>query len=97
MSVVFGIGSSHDASAALYVGGSLATAIAEERISRVKCDGERLPSLAIDEVLRLAGLARNDVTHIGLLYASYPEEYVTRDSWLEDRNPLCWARQCRRS
>jgi carbamoyltransferase len=84
MPVVLGIGSSHDASAAVYVDGRLAAAIAEERLSRVKCDGERLPSLAIDEVLRLAGLTRRDVTHIGLLYAFYPEEYVVRDSWLKE-------------
>jgi carbamoyltransferase len=84
MSVVLGIGSSHDASAALYVDGMLVAAIAEERMSRVKCDGERLPNLAVDEVLRIAGLARKDVTHIGLLYAFYPEEYVVRDSWLKE-------------
>jgi predicted NodU family carbamoyl transferase len=83
--VMLGISASHDASAALCVDGALVAAIAEERMSRVKCDGEHPPSFVIDEVLRLA---RNDVTDFGLPYASYPEECVTRDSWLKDRNPL---------
>ncbi len=47
MSAVPGIGSSHDASSALFVDGRLTAAFAEGRMSRVKCDGVWLPNFAI--------------------------------------------------
>ena len=94
MTWVLGIGSSHDASAALYRDAELVAAVSEERISRVKCDGERLPEGAIDACLAVAGIARRDVDHIGLLYAFYPEEYVERDSALKEfeRRLSRWAK-----
>jgi predicted NodU family carbamoyl transferase len=50
MSAVPGIGSLHDASAALFVDGRLTAAIAEGRMSRMKCDGMWLPNFSIGSV-----------------------------------------------
>lgn len=76
MSVVLGFScTSHDSSAALFVDGTLVAAIAEERLTRVKCTGKDIPRLAINEVLRQGNVKRSDVTHIGALSGYYPEEY----------------------
>lgn len=47
-------------------------------MSRVKCDGGRLPLLAIDECLRMVGATRGDVDHIASIYGHFPERFVTR-------------------
>lgn len=76
MSTVLGIScTSHDGSAALFIDGKLIASVAEERMDRIKCSGKKLPQLAIDEVLRIGGVTRRDVSHIGLMSGYYPEEY----------------------
>jgi carbamoyltransferase len=52
---ILGISPSHDASAALLHDGTVIAAIAEERLTRIKGDGGRLPRHAIEHVLRIAG------------------------------------------
>ena len=84
MSLVLGIASSHDASACVFRDGKLVSAISEERLSRLKCDGNRMPQDAIDAVLAEAGATRRDVTHIALLHASYPEHYFKRHSAVKE-------------
>jgi carbamoyltransferase len=77
MANVLGISSStHDSSAALFVHGKLVAAISEERLSRIKGDGKNLPQLAIDGVLRMAGLQRRDVDGIGMMMGVVPECYI---------------------
>lgn len=66
---------SHDGSAALLVDGRLVASVAEERMDRIKCSGKKIPQLAIDEVLRLGGLTRQDVDHVAIISGYYPEEY----------------------
>ena len=66
----------HDAAAAVFADGMLLAAIAEERLQRVKCSGSAIPHLAIDEVLRIAGAQRQDVTHIGMLCGHFPRQYI---------------------
>ena len=76
MSTVLGIScTSHDGSAALFIDSKLIASVAEERMDRIKCSGKKLPQLAIDEVLRIGGVTRRDVSHIGLMSGYYPEEY----------------------
>lgn len=70
----------HDASAAVFADGKLVAAIAEERLARVKCLGGLIPQLAIDEVLRMAGATRHDVTHIGMMCGYFPENYLRHPS-----------------
>jgi len=48
-------------------------------MDRIKCSGKKIPERAIDEVLRIGGCTRRDVTDIGALSGYYPEEYF---AWL---------------
>ncbi len=56
----------HDASACLCDDYRLIAAVAEERLTRIKADGGRVPDRAIDEVLAIAGLGRRDVDVVAL-------------------------------
>ena len=78
MALVLGIASSHDASACVFRDGELVAAISEERLSRIKTDGSRLPGLAIDGVLAMAGATRHDVDHVAMIYSHVPEAYCRR-------------------
>jgi carbamoyltransferase len=55
-------------------------AIAEERLTRVKCDGGRLPQRAIDHVLAAAGATRRDVDVVATIYGHFPERYFRRET-----------------
>ncbi len=78
MSIVLGIAASHDASACIFRDGKLVAAVSEERISRIKCDGGRLPRGAIDECLRIAGIARREVDVIASNYDHFSDRYCRR-------------------
>jgi len=52
--------------------------VSEERMSRIKCDGGRMPRGAIDECLRIAGLTRRDVDHIASNYDHFSDRYTNR-------------------
>jgi carbamoyltransferase len=81
---LLGIHSGHESSAVLFKDATLLAAVSDERLSRVKNDGGRLSSLAIDEVLRLAGRSRSDIDSLALLYTFFPEEYFVRETWLKE-------------
>ena len=78
MALVLGFCSSHDASACVFRDGEMVAAISEERLSRIKTDGNRLPQRAIDAVLQMAGATRRDVDHIAMTYNHVPERYCRR-------------------
>jgi carbamoyltransferase len=80
LSLILGIASSHDASACLFRDGRLIAAIAEERLTRVKCDGGRLPQHAIEHVLCAAGATRRDVDVVATSYGHFPERYFRRET-----------------
>ena len=63
---ILGINAFHgDASAALLKGGALAAAVEEERLNRRKhCAG--FPSLAVNEVLRIAAIAPGELDHVAI-------------------------------
>lgn len=64
--LVLGLNTVHpDSSAALAGPGGLIAAIAEERVSRQK-HSAAFPDLAIDEVLRIAGASRDDITDVAI-------------------------------
>ena len=84
MSIILGIASSHDSSACVFRDGHLVSAISEERISRIKCDGGHLPGLAIDACLAQAGLARRDVEHIASIYGHFADRHIRRASAAKD-------------
>src|SRR4029077_5908047 len=54
----------HDSSAAAFDDYQMVAAVSEERLTRVKVSGEKVPWLSIDEVLRIAGWSRRDVDAI---------------------------------
>ena len=98
MALILGIASSHDASACVFRDGKLIAAIAEERLSRLKSDGGRLPDRAIDAVLAAAGAQRRDVDVIATIYGHFPEAYFRRETLgkeIERRvsRMLKWARR----
>jgi carbamoyltransferase len=62
----------HDSSAAAFDDYELVAAVSEERMTRVKGAGEKVPWLAIDEVLRIAGWRRNDVDAIATTRGWFP-------------------------
>lgn len=84
MSIILGISSSHESSAALLRDGKLIAAVSEERLSRIKNDGYALPNRAIVEVLRIGGVSRRDVDHVALMYTSIPERYFRRETMLKE-------------
>jgi carbamoyltransferase len=73
---ILGISPSHDASAALLRDGTVVAAIAEERLTRVKGDGERLPRQAIEHVVRMAGIDRLEVDCVAIVPDRFPEDCV---------------------
>lgn len=80
MSLILGIQSGHESSIVLFRDGKVVTAISEERLTRIKNDGGRMPELTIDRILSMAGLQRSDLTAVALQYTFYPEKYFLRES-----------------
>ncbi|HEU4367076.1 MAG TPA: carbamoyltransferase C-terminal domain-containing protein [Methylomirabilota bacterium] len=71
-----GISPSHDASAALLHDGSVIAAIAEERLTRIKGDGGKLPRQAIEQVFRVAGIDRTQVDCVAIVPDRFPEDCI---------------------
>jgi carbamoyltransferase len=67
----------HDASAAAFEDYRLIAAVQEERLRREKGWGNDVPWLAIDEVLRIAGWARNEVDVIAAIRGVFPLHYFS--------------------
>ncbi|MBM3522235.1 MAG: hypothetical protein FJX57_04695 [Alphaproteobacteria bacterium] len=67
----------HDACAALHDDYRLVSAVALERMTRVKVDGGRLPWEAADECLAIAGTSRRDVDAVALSRGPFPFDYFT--------------------
>ena len=80
MSVILGLASSHDASACVFIGGTLAAAVSLERITRRKNDGCRLPLEAMDHALEVAGIGRAQIDGVALMHSFFPERYFRRES-----------------
>lgn len=84
MTLILGLHTGHEASAALFENGQLLAAISDERLTRVKNDGGRLSDIAIDEVLRTSGRSRSEIDRLALLYTFFPEEYFRRETWVKE-------------
>jgi carbamoyltransferase len=65
----------HDACAALYDDYRLVAAVAQERMTRRKIDGGRVPTEAIDECLAIAGVERKDVEALVLGRGAFPARF----------------------
>jgi carbamoyltransferase len=67
----------HDACAALYDDYRLVAAVAQERMTRRKIDGGRVPTEAIDECLAIAGAKRKDVGALVLGRGAFPARFYS--------------------
>ncbi|MGR9115834.1 MAG: carbamoyltransferase C-terminal domain-containing protein [Gammaproteobacteria bacterium] len=65
----------HDSAAAIFHDYELLAAVQQERLTRKKCDGG-FPNAAIDEVLKISGLNKQDIDVIVLSRGSYPTVYM---------------------
>ena len=66
MSVILGLASSHDASACVFIDGRIAAAVSQERVTRRKNDGCRLPLEAMELAMQVAGIAREAIDGVAL-------------------------------
>lgn len=64
--IILGVNDSHNASACILQDGKIKSAIQEERLSRIK-NQSGMPKLAIDTVLRLAGITANEIDCIAIM------------------------------
>lgn len=71
MSIILGMQSGHESSAVLFTKGTLFAAISEERLTRIKNDGGRIPDNSIDKILGMAGISRIDVQSLALQYTFF--------------------------
>ena len=75
----------HDSSAAAFDDYELVAAVSEERMTRVKGSGEKVPWLSIDEVLRIANWRRSDVDAIATTRGWFPTYHdrfsLPRELW----------------
>ncbi len=80
MPVILGLASSHDASACVFIDGALAAAVSQERVTRRKNDGFRLPLEALEHALEVAGVTRRDIDAIASIHSFFPEKFFRRES-----------------
>ena len=67
----------HDAAAALYDGYDLVAAVAQERMTRIKTDGGRMPDEAIAECLAIAGIEAGDIDAVAMSRGVLPSALFT--------------------
>ncbi len=76
MTLILGIHTgNHDSAACLFEDYELLAAVAQERLTRSKGDGGRVPVEAMDECLTIAGRSRADVEVVALGRSFFPERY----------------------
>src|SRR5579859_7219356 len=80
MSLILGLASSHDASACLLRDGEMVGAISQERVTRIKNDGYRLPLEALGHLLTTAGVGPRDIDAVAAFHSFFPEKYFRRES-----------------
>src|SRR5512142_3193454 len=80
MPLILGLASSHDASACLLRDGEIVAAVSQERVTRVKNDGYRLPLEALGHMLETSGVAPRDIDAVAAFHSFFPEKYFRRES-----------------
>ncbi|QEY57994.1 hypothetical protein FXF61_01820 [Pseudomonas sp. C27(2019)] len=69
---ILGLHTGHDASACVFKDNELVAFCKEERLNRIKNDGEFFDLQSIDEVLKIAGINRSDLNAIALTRLQLP-------------------------
>jgi carbamoyltransferase len=67
----------HDACACVFDDYALQASVAQERLTRRKSDGGRIPTEAVDECLAIAGITAKDIDLVALSHAAFPARYYT--------------------
>lgn len=80
MPLILGLASSHDASACLLRDGEILAAVSQERVTRVKNDGYRLPLEALGHMLKTAGVTPREIDAVAAFHSFFPEKYFRRES-----------------
>jgi len=78
--VILGLNTGHDAGACLLVNGQVVAVASEERFTRVKNDGARIPAEAVRYVLSEADRRPADVGALSLTMGFLPERYFVRET-----------------
>ena len=87
--IILGFHSGHDAAAAIFKDYELVAFVKEERMTRKKSDGHKIPFDSIKECLKIAGLNRLDVDVVSISKAHLPIEYYKKTSrWQDNVNKL---------
>ena len=87
--VVLGLHTGHDSAAAIFNGYELVSFVKEERITRIKSDGYKIPYASIKECLQIANLTLNDIDAVCMSRAHLPIEYYKQTSrWNDKLNKL---------
>ena len=74
--IILSIFTGHDAGAALFDDYRMIAAVALERMTRVKGDGNRFPGEAVDECLAAAGIGRHDVEVVAASMYRFGQRYL---------------------
>ena len=85
--IILGIFTGHDAGAALFDDYRMLAAVALERMTRIKCDGNRFPEEAVAECLAAAGLSRSAVDVLVMPQLDYPSRYLKGFAWWDMVRP----------
>lgn len=89
---ILGVHTGHDAAACLFHYDQLVAFCKEERLSRVKNDGQRFELASVDEVLRIANITRQDLHTVVFSKALWPLDCYKKTSrpvkkvWRQLRN-----------
>ena len=94
--IILGISDSHESHACILIDGKLVTAIAEERLSRIKTDSG-YPYLSVEKVIKEAGIKKEEIDLVvfagkkaGLFYTlTKPSALFSVDDWLL-QNEMFW-------
>lgn len=90
--IILGVYNGHDAGAALFDDYRMVSAVALERVTRLKGDGGRFPHEAVDECLAAAGIGRRDVEVVAMSLGDYPGRYL-RDGHGSGREQMSLVRE----
>jgi len=69
---ILGIHTGHDAAACIFKENNLISYIKEERLTRVKGDGNYFNLRSVDEVLKIAGINKSDISAVALTRMQLP-------------------------
>lgn len=87
--IILGLHTGHDAAAAIFKDYQLVSFVKEERMSRIKSDGFKIPYSSINECLKIANLTIDEIDSVCMSRAHLPITYYQKTSrWNDKINKL---------